>query len=184
GGSFGIGADRGLAFQLPRFEECVALTGWRRDGDGWRVEDGAPVATLPETHEEADYRACMLGLRDYVNKNGFRSVVLGYSGGIDSALCAALAVDALGSERVHLVMLPYEYTSEESLRDASDGAKRLGCRYDVVPIAEPVQGCMAALAGLFAGTETGVTEENLQSRIRGTLLMAVSNKFGPMVVTT
>src|SRR5690606_2063696 len=71
GASFGIGADRRLAFQLPRFEECVALTGWRRDGDGWRVEDGAPVATLPETHEEADYTACMLGLRDYVNKNGF-----------------------------------------------------------------------------------------------------------------
>src|SRR5690606_3651884 len=106
------------------------------------------------------------------------------SGGIDSALCAAIAVDALGRDRVHLVMLPYTYTTEASLRDAADGAGRLGCRYDILPIAAPAEGCLSTLAELFAGTPEGITEENLQSRIRGTLLMAISNKFGPMVVTT
>src|SRR5690606_15507702 len=171
-------------FQMARFVEDIALTRWRRVGDGWRIEDGAPMAALAQDSQETDYCACMLGLRDYVNKNGFASVVLGYSGGIDSALCAALAVDALGSDRVHAVMLPYAYTSEASLEDAAEGAAILGCRYDILPIAAPVEGCMSVLAGLFAGTEPGVTEENLQSRIRGTLLMAISNKFGPMVVTT
>ena len=141
------------------------------------------MAKVPE-REEADYRACMLGLRDYVDKNGFDSVVLGLSGGIDSALCAALAVDALGPERVRTVMMPYRYTSPGSQADAEACARALGCRYDVVPISEPVEGFSHALAPLFDGTEPGVTEENLQSRARGTILMAISNKFGSMVVTT
>uniref|UniRef100_UPI002FCC6AA6 NAD+ synthase n=1 Tax=Bosea sp. (in: a-proteobacteria) TaxID=1871050 RepID=UPI002FCC6AA6 len=131
-----------------------------------------------------DYSACVLGLRDYVEKNRFPGVVLGLSGGIDSAICAAMAVDALGAERVRCVMMPYRFTSQESLDDAKKCADALGVRYEIVPIAEPVEGFEAALAGLFAGTNRGITEENLQSRVRGTLLMSISNKFGPMVVTT
>ena len=141
------------------------------------------MSKIPET-EEADYRACMLGLRDYVNKNGFKNVVLGLSGGIDSAICAALAVDALGEERLRAVMMPYRYTSKDSLKDAEDCARALGCRYDIVPIFEPVEGFSHALTQLFEGTKEGITEENLQSRARGTILMAISNKFGSMVVTT
>ncbi|HWT64240.1 MAG TPA: NAD+ synthase [Ochrobactrum sp.] len=182
GGSFAFNADRSLCLQMPQFAEQVALTVWKREGDSWRCEDNEK-ATLPEGLE-ADYAACMLGLRDYVNKNGFKDVVLGLSGGIDSAICAALGVDALGKDRVRCVMLPYRYTSEESLKDAADCAKALGVRYDIVPIAEPVEGFLSALKPLFEGTESGVTEENLQSRARGTILMAISNKFGSMVVTT
>ena len=141
------------------------------------------MSKIPET-EEADYRACMLGLRDYVNKNGFKNVVLGLSGGIDSAICAALAVDALGEERLRAVMMPYRYTSKDSLNDAEACARALGCRYDIVPIFEPVEGFSHALTQLFEGTKEGITEENLQSRARGTILMAISNKFGSMVVTT
>lgn len=168
--------------QMPQFSEQIAMTIWHRDGDTWRCEEGEK-ALLPE-ELEADYSACVLGLRDYVNKNGFKDVVLGLSGGIDSAICAAMGVDALGPERVRCIMLPYRYTSSESLQDAADCAKALGVRYDIVPIAEPVEGFMSALQPLFAGTDSGVTEENLQSRARGTILMAVSNKFGSMVVTT
>ena len=182
GASFAIQADRTLAFQMPQFEAAVALTVWRRDKEGWRCVEG-PLAHVPET-EEADYRACMLGLRDYVDKNGFRDVVLGLSGGIDSAICAALAVDALGPARVRCVMMPYRYTSQESLKDAQDCADALGVRYDTVPIFEPVEGFFAALAPLFGEAVEGVTAENLQSRARGTILMAVSNRFGSMVVTT
>lgn len=182
GASFAIGADKSLAFQLSQFEETLAVTTWKRTGEGWACDQG-PMSRISEK-EEADYRACMLGLRDYVNKNGFRNVVLGLSGGIDSAICAALAVDALGEERVRCVMMPYRYTSKESLKDAEDCARALGCRYDIVPIAEPVEGFQHALTQLFEGTQPGITEENLQSRARGTLLMAISNKFGSMVVTT
>ena len=182
GASFAIGADRSLAFQMSQFEETVAVTTWKRTDEGWACSDG-PMSKIPEK-EEADYRACMLGLRDYVNKNGFRNVVLGLSGGIDSAICAALAVDALGEERLRAIMMPYRYTSKDSLKDAEDCARALGCRYDIVPIFEPVDGFSHALTQLFEGTEEGITEENLQSRTRGTILMAVSNKFGSMVVTT
>jgi NAD+ synthase len=183
GASFAIAADKSLAFQMSQFEEALVVTTWRRrDDGGWACIEG-PTSRIPEK-EEADYRACMLGLRDYVNKNGFKNVVIGMSGGIDSAICAALAVDALGEERLRAVMMPYRYTSSESLRDAEDCARALGCRYDVVPIFEPVEGFSHALTQLFEGTSEGITEENLQSRARGTILMAISNKFGSMVVTT
>ncbi|PZQ16897.1 MAG: NAD+ synthase [Ancylobacter novellus] len=182
GASFGLNADRSLAFQMRGFVEEVATVTFRRQTGGWACVEG-PMAVLDED-ERADYRACVLGLRDYVAKNRFPGVVLGLSGGVDSALCAAIAVDALGAEKVHCVMLPYRYTSEESLTDARACADALGVRYDIVPIAPAVEGLEAALAGLFSGRERDVTEENLQSRARGTLLMSISNKFGPMVVTT
>ena len=182
GASFAIGTDKALAFQMSQFEETLAVTTWKRTADGWACESG-PMSRLPDA-EEADYRACMVGLRDYVNKNGFKDVVLGLSGGIDSAICAALAVDALGEERVRCVMMPYRYTSKDSLKDAEDCARALGTRYDIVPIFEPVEGFQHALTQLFEGTKSGITEENLQSRARGTILMAISNKFGSMVVTT
>ena len=192
GASFAIAADKSLAFQMSQFEETVVVTTWKRgrdaegaqDGkeDGWVCADG-PMSKIPEK-EEADYRACLLGFRDYVNKNGFKNVVLGLSGGIDSAICAAIAVDALGEERLRAVMMPYRYTSKDSLKDAEDCARMLGCRYDIVPIFEPVDGFSNALTQLFEGTKQGITEENLQSRARGTILMAISNKFGSMVVTT
>lgn len=182
GASFAFNADKSLAFQLSQFETAFVVTDWRREEDGWRCQPG-PMVRIPEK-EEADYHACMLGFRDYVNKNGFKSVVLGLSGGIDSAVCAAIAVDALGEERVRTIMLPYRYTSEDSFKDAADCAKALGCRYDIVPISEPVEGFLASLSDMFEGTDQGITEENLQSRTRGTILMAISNKFGSMVVTT
>jgi NAD+ synthase len=182
GASFVVNADCSLACQLPAFRESVALTVWEKNDEGWRCAD-APKASVEEG-DEADYAACMLGLRDYVDKNRFPGVVLGLSGGIDSALCAAMAVDALGPERVHCVMLPYRFTSNESLSDAADCAERLGVRYDRVPIAEPVEGFEAALKPVFDDRPRDITEENLQSRARGTILMAISNKFGSMVVTT
>ncbi len=182
GASFALEADGSLAFQMSQFEESVTLTTWRRGAKGWTCDNG-PMSKLPE-RAEADWRACVLGLRDYVNKNGFRNVVLGLSGGVDSAVCAALAVDALGEERVHCVMMPYKYTAADSLTDAEACARALGCRYEIIPIFKPVEGFMEALAPSFEGTNSGVTEENLQSRTRGTLLMALSNKFGSMVVTT
>lgn len=182
GGSFAFNGDRGLAFQLPRLESGVFVTEWRRGETGWTCRDGE-TAVMPDA-DEAVWRACVLGLRDYVDKNGFKSVVLGLSGGIDSAIVAALAVDALGAERVHCVMLPYRYTAATSLEDAAVCAEALGVRYDIVPIADPVEGFTSALAEMFAGRPADITEENLQSRTRGTILMAISNKFGSMVVTT
>ncbi len=182
GASFAFNADKSLAFQMSQFEETVYVSTWRQGDGGWVCDKG--VNSKIPTEEEADYRACMLGFRDYVNKNGFKNVVLGLSGGIDSAICAAIAVDALGEERVRTVMMPYRYTSEESLKDAADCANALGCRYDIVAIEEPVVGFTSALSDLFEGTDEGITEENLQSRARGTILMAISNKFGSMVVTT
>lgn len=182
GASFVLNADRSLPVQMAAWGESVILTTWTRESGGWVCAAGAR-ATLPEGDASA-YSACVLGLRDYVGKNGFPGVVLGLSGGVDSALVAAIAVDALGADKVRAVMLPYQYTSQESLEDAAACAKALGIRYDVVPIAEPVEGFSDALAGLFAGTNADITEENLQSRARGTILMAISNKFGLMVLTT
>ncbi len=182
GASFVLNSDASLAAQLPDWEETVAITEWQRGADGW-VCVGGPKALITEG-DAAAYNACVLGLRDYVDKNGFPGVVLGLSGGIDSALCAALAVDALGADRVHCVMMPYRYTSQESLEDAEACAKALGVTYDIVAIEKPVEGFSAALADLFQGRDPDVTEENIQSRARGTILMAISNKFGAMVVTT
>ncbi len=182
GGSFVLNADRALAAQLPAMSEAVAATVWERRPSGWACVEG--LRALVYEGDEADYAACVLGLRDYVNKNGFPGVIMGLSGGIDSALCAAMAVDALGPERVHCVMLPYKFTSGESISDAQACAAALGLRYDTLPIAQAVEGIEATLAPLFAGRPRDITEENLQSRARGTLLMSISNKFGPMLVTT
>ena len=182
GTSFVLNADRSLALQMPEFEESVAISRWTRGEDGWIAAQGATAAR--DEGEAEIYRACVLGLRDYVNKNHFKTVVLGLSGGIDSAICAAMAVDALGADRVHCVMMPYKYTSSDSLSDAAGCAEALGVRYDTIPISGPVEGFEASLANMFAETQPDTTEENLQSRARGTILMAISNKFGPMVVTT
>ena len=182
GASFGLAADASLAFQMQQFVEEIVTLSYVREAGTWRCA-GGPMDLLPDD-DKANYSACVLGLRDYVDKNRFPGVVLGLSGGIDSALVAAMAVDALGAERVHCIMLPYKYTSSDSFKDAEACAKALGCRYDTLPIAPAVEGLEAVLAPLFAGKNRDITEENLQSRARGTLLMAVSNKFGPMVVTT
>ncbi len=182
GASFVLNADSSLAVQLPGWCESIAVTEWTRGPDGWRCIPGERAVL--EEKEAAAYQACVLGTRDYVEKNGFPSVVLGLSGGIDSALVAAIAVDALGPERVHCVMLPYRYTSGDSLQDAASCAKALGVRYDSVPIAGPVEGFLQTLAPVFAGKSADITEENLQSRARGVILMAISNKLGGMVLTT
>jgi NAD+ synthase len=182
GASFGLNADRSMAFQLPAFSQSILTTHWSRTSGTWRCSP-EPIAPA-EPSDKSDYGACVLRLRDYVEKNRFKGVVIGLSGGIDSALCAAIAVDALGAERVRCVMLPYLYTSQESRTDAAAVAQALGVRYDIVPIESAVRGLETALSGLFAGQPRDVTEENLQARARGTMLMAVSNKFGLMVVTT
>src|SRR5262245_3807820 len=166
GASFGLHADRSLAFQLPAFREAVTTVHWQRSGNGWRCVDG-PIAAIEEG-DQADYYACMLGLRDYVNKNGFRGVVLGLSGGIDSALAATLAVAALGPERVRCVMLPYRFTAQISRDDAAHAAKALGVHYDVLPIEQAVLGLERTLAPVFKDQPRDVTEENLQARARGT----------------
>ncbi len=182
GASFVLNGDGTLAVQMPAWEQAVGMTEWRREAGRWRCVPGEIAAV--EEGEAANYLACVTGLRDYVAKNGFPSVVLGLSGGVDSALCAAIAVDALGAERVHGVMLPYTFTSNESLADAAATAEALHLRYDIMPIDGAVEGLTASLAKAFAGTSPDATEENLQSRARGTLLMGLSNKFGPMVITT
>jgi NAD+ synthase len=182
GASFALNADASLAVQMPAFQESLALTRWEKKGGAWLCAEGPMAVT--EEGDEADYAACVLGLRDYVDKNRFPGVVLGLSGGIDSAICAAMAADALGPERVRCLMMPYRYTSPDSLKDAFECARALGVPYEIVPIEPVVAGFEAALAPLFAGRTPDITEENMQSRARGTILMSVSNKFGPMVVTT
>jgi NAD+ synthase (glutamine-hydrolysing) len=141
---------------------------------------------LPEepSLEANVYSALVTGVRDYVNKNGFKSVVLGLSGGIDSAVTLAVAVDALGKERVRAVMMPFRYTSSMSLEDAEAEAVALGVQYDVFSIEPMYDACMETLAGPFEGTTPDTTEENLQARLRGVLLMSLSNKFGSLVLTT
>ena len=190
GGSFALNPETekerpdcaALAWRMESFTEQTLTCAIEKTSDGWRIAR-ADCAERPQG-EEAIWRACVLGTRDYVEKNRFPGVVLGLSGGIDSAVVAAMAADALSPERVWAVMMPYAYTSSESVQDARACATRLGIRYDVVPIHHPVEGFTTALQELFAGREPDVTEENIQSRTRGTLLMAISNKFGPMVLTT
>jgi NAD+ synthase len=181
GASFVLNADRTLGAQLPGFAENITTLTFVKGDNGWRCD--GPIAPLLEG-DEGDYAACVLGLRDYVQKNDFPGVLMGVSGGIDSALCAALAVDALGADRVRGVMLPFRFTAQVSLDDAAQLADRLGIRYEVLPIAQAVNGFEAILSGTFAGLPRDITEENLQARTRGTLLMAISNKTGAMVVTT
>ncbi len=181
GGSFALNADLSVAAQLPAFEENITTLRWKREESGWRCHGPAAAALGAD---KADYAACVLGLRDYVGKNGFPGVLLGVSGGIDSALCAAIAVDALGSKRVRGVMLPFRFTAQVSLDDAAKLAGHLGIRYEVLPISQAVHGFEAILADAFEGLPRDITEENLQARTRGTLLMAISNKTGAMVVTT
>ncbi|OPB29406.1 NAD+ synthase [Bartonella sp. WD12.1] len=182
GGSFALNGQGKMAFQMKHFEDHIALSHWQRQSIGWQCISGPNEELLSGL--AADYQACVLGLRDYVNKNYFQDVILGLSGGIDSALCATMAVDALGAERVRTVMMPYHYTSQESLRDAENCARFLGCHYEVIPIIQPVEGFLNALAPVFSQLKPDLTEENLQSRTRGTILMALSNKFGSMVITT
>jgi len=182
GASFVLNADRTLALQLPAWEEALAETQWARNGEAWRCQEGDKVRL--EDGLESVYLAMVLGLRDYVEKNRFPGVVLGLSGGIDSALCAAVAVDALGPDRVHCVMMPSRYTSQESLDDAADCAKRLGVSYETISIAEAVETFDGMLAPVFGNLASDTTEENIQSRIRAVILMALSNKFGHMLVTT
>ena len=182
GGSFALNPGGKLAMKLPVFDEIVTHVDLERGPDGWRVLDG-DKAVHPDEWEQ-DYRVMVTSLRDYCAKTGFKKVLLGMSGGVDSALVATIAADALGPDNVRCVMLPSEYTSPHSLEDAEACAKALGCRYDYVPIAETRAAVTATLAPLFEGLEADLTEENVQSRIRGLLLMALSNKFGEMLLTT
>ena len=181
GASFALNGDLSVAAQLPDFVENITTLHWKKGNDGWRC--AGPIVPLLEG-DKADYAACVLGLRDYVNKNGFPAVLLGISGGIDSAVCAAIAVDAVGKDAVRGVMLPYRFTAQVSRDDAAQLAKNLGIRYEVLPIADAVEGFEKILSAPFAGLTRDITEENLQARARGTLLMAISNKTGAMVVTT
>lgn len=182
GASFVINGDGSLAVQMKDWEEQEVTTHWTRTATGWRCDRG-DVSPLAD-HPEDIYCAMVLALRDYVNRNGFPGVVLGLSGGIDSAICAAIAADALGPDRVSCVMLPSRFTSQESLSDAEECATLIGCRHSVIPIEPAVAGFDEMLAGSFADRAVDITEENLQSRIRGVTLMALSNKFGPMLLTT
>jgi NAD+ synthase len=182
GASFVMNADCTLALQCADWEERIVKTKWTRGAKGW-VCAKSDIETL-DSDLEGIYHAMMMSLRDYVNRNRFSGVILGLSGGIDSAISAAVAVDALGPERVWCVMMPSRYTSQESLDDAADCAQRLGVRLDTVSIAPAVEAYAQMLAPLFAGKAQDLTEENLQSRARGVTLMALSNKFGPMVLTT
>ena len=182
GSSFVLNADGAAAHRLPDWEEHLRMTHWTRGDDGWQCADG-PKA-LWEDHPADIYSAMVTGLRDYVNSNGFPGVVLGMSGGIDSAICAAIAADALGPDRVWCVMLPSRYTSQSSLDDAAQCADMIGCRIDTIPISPAVGAFDAMLSGSFADRDVDITEENIQSRIRGVTLMALSNKFGHMLLTT
>ncbi|WP_147107185.1 NAD+ synthase [Tateyamaria sp. syn59] len=182
GGSFALNPGGALALQLPVFDEIVSHVDLARGPEGWRVVEGEK-AHHPDEWEQ-DYRVMVTSLRDYCGKTGFKKVLLGMSGGVDSALVATIAADALGPDNVRCVMLPSEYTSPHSLEDAAACATALGCHYDYVPIAETRAAVTSTLAPLFAGTNEGLTEENIQSRIRGLLLMALSNKFGEMLLTT
>jgi NAD+ synthase len=182
GASFVMNGDGTLAHQLVDWEEALVTTEWRRGDAGWHCAPG-PVQPLDPNPQDV-YHAMLVGLRDYVNANRFPGVVLGLSGGIDSALSAAVAVDALGADRVWCVMMPSRFTGQESLDDAAECARLLGCRLDSIPIAPAMEAFDDMLAPAFEGRARDLTEENIQSRIRGVTLMAISNKYGPMLLTT
>ncbi len=182
GGSFVLNADRSLALRMPLFAEALLITDWSRGPDGWTC--AALPLPPPMSSEEQCWQAMMLGLADYVNKNRFPGVLLGLSGGIDSAITAACAVDALGADRVRAVMMPSPYTSAESLEDAAACARLLGIAYETIGIGPAMEAFSTMLAPAFAGRQADITEENIQSRARGLTLMALSNKFGSMLLTT
>jgi len=182
GASFVLNADGSVAHQLPDWDEALVETVWTRGATGWSCEHGTVTALDP--HPADIYHAMLVGLRDYVNTNRFPGVVLGLSGGIDSALSAAVAVDALGADRVWCVMLPSRYTADISESDAAECARLLGVRLDTIPIADAMTAFDSMLSQVFAGRAPDLAEENIQSRIRGLTLMAISNKFGPMLLTT
>jgi NAD+ synthase (glutamine-hydrolysing) len=182
GGSFAMDRSGDITYRAPPFAEDLLQVTLEADGAGVRPVPGEIEPLL--SAEESVYAALVTGTRDYVDKNGFPGVILGLSGGIDSALVAAVAVDALGAERVRAVMMPFRYTSNMSQEDAAKEAALLGIRYDVVPIEPIYEATVGQLAGIFEGREEDVTEENIQARCRGLLLMSISNKTGRMLLTT
>ena len=182
GGSFALDPGAKLAMQGAFFEEEITIVDYVRGDDGWSVENGT-LGPVPDEWER-DYNAMVLGLREYVTKNGFSKVVLGLSGGVDSGLVAVIAADALGPENVWCIMLPSQYTSDHSLEDAAELAEAVGVTYETLPIAPGVGAIETSLAPFFEGTDPGIAEENIQSRLRGLYLMALSNKFGHMLLTT
>ena len=182
GASFVLNPGGELVAQLPQFDACITHIDFIETPDGWRAQPGM-MALLPKSYE-ADYHAMVLSLRDYLAKTGFRKVLLGLSGGIDSAIVATIAADAIGPQNVRCVMLPSEFTSQHSLDDAAEVANALGCRLDTVSISGAQTAVGGALAPLFEGMTPGIAEENIQSRLRGLMLMAMSNKFGEMLLTT
>ena len=182
GGSFVLNRGGKLAVQLPMFDSTIAHVDFHRTAEGWEAAEGEKARFDNLTGQ--DYRAMVETLRDYFRKTGFTKCLLGLSGGIDSAIVATIAADALGPQNVRCVMLPSQYTSQASLDDAQAVVSALGCKYDTVSIAGPRAAVTEALAPLFAGLPNDLTEENIQSRLRGLLLMAQSNKFGEMLLTT
>jgi len=182
GASFAWNAGGEEIQRLPVFETCLAYSDWTKTETGWTGTSDQKSRVL--TGLEADWKATCRALGDYVNKNGFSGVVLGMSGGIDSAISAAIAADALGPDRVWAVMMPSKYTSDHSLEDAKACAEALGVRYDIIDVEPAIAAMGGILADAFKGTTPDASEENIQSRMRGVVLMALSNKFGPMVLST
>jgi len=182
GASFSLSDDGKIVQSLPAFVEAFDLAVWKRSPTGWECDSALKEPQIKD--KGADWRAMATGLGDYVRKNGFKQVVLGMSGGIDSAMAACIAADTLGPENVWCVMLPSKYTSDDSLDDAKACAEAIGCSYDIIPIKDAVGAFTGMLAPHFEGREADTTEENLQSRIRAVTLMALSNKFGHMLITT
>ena len=182
GSSFVMSRAGEILLQMPDWDEALVMTEWSRTPTGWTCAPGEKHVLDP--YPADIYQAMVVGLRDYVGDNGFPGVILGLSGGIDSALSAAVAVDALGPDKVWCMMMPSKFTSADSLEDAEGCAKLLGVRHDVIPIAPGVEALDTMLAPAFAGTKPGLAEENIQSRLRMVTLMALSNRFGPMLLTT
>ena len=182
GGSFVLNAGGQLAVQLPLFDEAFAEVDFVRKPNGWEAVSGEK-ATAPDVWEQ-DYRVMVECTRDYLRKSGFSKVLLGLSGGIDSAIVATIAADAIGPENVRCVMLPSKFTSQSSLDDAAEVARNLGTRLDTIAISDGVAAIETTVAPFFEGLERDTTEENIQSRLRGLYLMALSNKFGEMLLTT
>ncbi len=182
GGTFALNRGGSLAIKLPLFEEALEHIVLEETDIGWKIIKGE-LAKVPG-EKELDYHAMVMGLRDYCKKSGFKKVVLGLSGGIDSALVAVIASDAIGSANVRSIMLPSPYTSQTSLIDATDLVENLGCKSDTLPINDSLTAIDKTLSSTFEGRKIDLTEENIQSRLRGLLLMAVSNKFGEMLLTT